>query len=94
MTFTKEHFDRILVFVVFIVTVAIYWFKATPFSEQLVVTVTGGLLGMLIGRRQAQGDTNIDTATVQTPALNTDSMDNSTVNAESVTTNRTQGEQL
>ena len=73
MIFIREFFDRILVFIVFLLTVGIYWFKASPFSEQLVVTVCGGLLGMLIGRRlpqAAETKTNVEKAEVQEINLN------------------------
>ena len=74
MTFTREFFDRILVFLVFAITVGIYWFKATPFSEQLVVTVTGGLLGMLIGRRLPQAaEPNINVENADIKEVNTSS---------------------
>lgn len=60
MNFLREFFDRILMFIVFLVTVAIYWQKASPFAEQLVVTVAGGLLGMLIGRLKSAPSVEAD----------------------------------
>lgn len=65
MNFLREFFDRILMFTVFLVTVCIYWFKASPFAEQLVVTVASGLLGMLIGKMMPPPKTVDDGETTQ-----------------------------
>lgn len=54
--FIDEHFDKLFLFLVFLVVVAIYWFK--PDVKGLVETVLGAIIMLLTGRFRQNGGSN------------------------------------
>jgi Na+/H+ antiporter NhaD/arsenite permease-like protein len=44
-----EHFDKLLLFVVFVITIVVYWFR--PDGSEWVSTVLGAVIMVLTGKR-------------------------------------------
>lgn len=83
--FLKELPGWVVVSAALVFFTAIYLARQDDFIPRILDALIGAFLGLVVAQRP-KPTTNISADTVQTELVNTESMDQATVNAETVTT--------
>lgn len=78
----KEFPDKWVLFILCILVGAVFLHIRNDFSSQLLNSVISALIGLLIGR--SRNETNVKADTVQTPNVNTASMNDAVISTENV----------
>ncbi len=84
--FWDKYFDKILIALLFVYVFTAWVVYGIPEVRDISRDLIIALVALASGRRSAS--TEITTDTVSTPAVNTNSMDNARITAESVSTNQ------